>query len=282
MDGRQGAVAPIGTAAEQNGCGVLVLHGLSGPPNELRFIIGALESQGYYVAAPKLESAYQGSWQCWTGAVQAAYESLAQKVSAIHVTGQGAGALLALDLLSRGRDDLRTAALYSPTLCPNGWAVPALLRLLALAPMPVLARYMEAAKSPLLGLKDDRIRRFVVQELASTTGLGQGLRARQASALVELMRLARDLRPRLGQIDRPMFIVHARDDDQSSLDNAFAIQRRVAGPVETLVLEDSFHLVTLDRQRHLVAERTIEFLDRHTRAGLLEQPGSELQQNALA
>ena len=59
----------------------------------------------------------------------------------------------------------------------------------------------------------------------------------------------------------PTFIGHAREDDQSSLSNAIFVQQRLKGPVETLILDDSYHMITLDRQRAMVVDRTVAFAD---------------------
>lgn len=57
----------------------------------------------------------------------------------------------------------------------------------------------------------------------------------------------------------PVHIFHPREDDQSDLDNAVTIARRLGGSVELTVLDDSYHLVTLDRQWSLVVKRTVDF-----------------------
>ena len=57
-------------------------------------------------------------------------------------------------------------------------------------------------------------------------------------------------------------IFHPRHDDQSDIKNTMALQRKLGGMVEVSVLDDSYHLVTLDRQRGYVVERTLEFVDR--------------------
>lgn len=38
--------------------------------------------------------------------------------------------------------------------------------------------------------------------------------------------------------------------------------RKVRGPAELLLLEDSYHMITIDRQRHLLVERSVRFFDR--------------------
>jgi carboxylesterase len=68
----------------------------------------------------------------------------------------------------------------------------------------------------------------------------------------------------LGGIRQQTLIFHPREDDQSDLKNAVMLQRKLGGLVETCVLEDSYHMVTLDRQRTYVVDRTVEFAVRVT------------------
>ena len=48
-----------------------------------------------------------------------------------------------------------------------------------------------------------------------------------------------------------------RQDDRADLANSFWLQRHLGGRVDTVVLDDSYHVVTMDRQRDIVAERTV-------------------------
>ena len=54
--------------------------------------------------------------------------------------------------------------------------------------------------------------------------------------------------------------MHPREDDRASLRNLNYLQSNLAGLVETVVLDDSYHVVTLDRQRQLVVSRTLDFV----------------------
>ena len=58
----------------------------------------------------------------------------------------------------------------------------------------------------------------------------------------------------------PALILHAREDDISSLSNAFYLQKHLGGLVDTVVLDDSYHLVMIDRQRDIVVSRSIQFI----------------------
>jgi carboxylesterase len=68
----------------------------------------------------------------------------------------------------------------------------------------------------------------------------------------------------MGTIRQPALIVHARNDDVAGLSNALYIQRHLGGLVDTVVLDDSYHLVTIDGQRDVVIERSLAFARRLT------------------
>ena len=71
------------------------------------------------------------------------------------------------------------------------------------------------------------------------------------------------VKPDLDQVRQPALIVHPRDDDMASLKNAQYLQAHLGGLVDTVVLDDSYHMVTLDQQRHIVAERSAELRRPH-------------------
>jgi hypothetical protein len=75
----------------------------------------------------------------------------------------------------------------------------------------------------------------------------------------QLYKLVRVVKHELKAIAAPALIVQARDDDLSSLRNAEYLQRHMGGIVGTLVLDDSYHIVTVDRQRDLLIEGTMAF-----------------------
>ena len=60
----------------------------------------------------------------------------------------------------------------------------------------------------------------------------------------------------LARIRQPTLIIHPRDDDRAGLGNAAYLQGALGGMVEACVLDDSYHVITVDRQRDLVVQRT--------------------------
>jgi carboxylesterase len=80
--------------------------------------------------------------------------------------------------------------------------------------------------------------------------------------MLELRWLVDIVKRELPAIRQPTLIVHPREDDRASLRNAGSLQGALGGMVETCVLDDSYHIVTVDRQRDLVVDRTAAFARR--------------------
>ena len=82
---------------------------------------------------------------------------------------------------------------------------------------------------------------------------------RIGGAFIELKRMADVVVPELPYISQPSLIFHPREDDRSHLKASQLLQERLGGIVDLVVLEDSYHLVTLDRQRDVVLDKSIGF-----------------------
>ena len=83
--------------------------------------------------------------------------------------------------------------------------------------------------------------------------------------MLELRWLIRKGRREIGHVGQPALIVHPRNDDRAGLHNLDYLQNNLGGLTLTVVLDDSYHVVTLDRQRQLVLDRRLAVLS------LLEQ-----------
>jgi carboxylesterase len=92
-----------------------------------------------------------------------------------------------------------------------------------------------------------------------------GIAALPGNLMLELRWLVRQVRREISHVRQPTLIVHPRRHDRASMRNVNYLQSMLSGLTETLVLEDSYHLVTLDRHRHLVLGRTLEFVSEVTR-----------------
>ena len=256
--------------------GVLLIHGLGGTPLELKGVATGLHRAGFTVHVCQLPG-HCGSeadlaatrWPEWYSSVESAFARLRSHCTRVFAGGLSMGAILSLRLAAQNPGALQGLLLYAPTLFYDGWAVRnqrwMIQWLRSLIDTPIGRRYRFVEREP-FGIKDPRMRAIVQAALASGDSSQAGVQGTPAVALRELWRLVAVTRPSLGAVSAPTLIVHPREDDVSSLRNVHELQQRLGGLVETLILDDSYHLITLDRQRGLVLERSLEFLAR--RSGL--------------
>lgn len=251
--------------------GVLLVHSLGGTPIELRFVAQALARCGYTVYCPLLPGLGGGtdvlglsSWKDWYAAIESAHDQLKQHCDIVLVGGISAGGILALRLAAKRPDSVHGVMLFAPTIWPNGWAIPWNFNLFRIVRFKHFARLFHFRQRAPFGIKDERIRRFVVESLKDQDRAIEDLFGRGGGIVLEFNRLVREVKKLLGGIRQQTLIFHPREDDQSDLKNAVMLQRKLGGLVETCVLEDSYHMVTLDRQRTYVVDRTVEFAVRVT------------------
>lgn len=261
--------------------GFLLIHGLGGTPVELRFVAQGLARAGYTVHCCQLaghcqteEELLQSRWQEWYRSVEAAHDRLARECSTVIAGGLSMGGLLAMQLARKRPDAVDGLAVYAPSLFLDGWAVPFLSRYLLRVPRPIgnwRSRFTLREREP-YGLKDERVRAFVLSHMQSGDAGTAGVFSTPLHAIAEFNAFVADLKRGLRDIATPTLIIHPREDDMASLRNAHYLQRRLGGLVDLCVLDDSYHMITLDRQRHIVVERTLAFAEALTRRKI-EQTG---------
>lgn len=257
--------------------GVLLIHGLTGTPAEMRFVATGLHQQGFTVYGMQLaghcgsvEDLLRTGWRDWSESVDQAATRMLQSVDRMFVGGLSMGALLALQLAQRREADVRGLALYGTTFRYDGWAIPAIARLSFLLPWACamgLCRGRSFMESFPYGIKDDRIRSRLVGSMLAGDSAAAGLPGNPWPSLAEFFRLSRNVRRRLDRVRAPCLAVHAQKDDIASLRNLEIVRRGVRGPFESLLLENSYHMVTVDAQRQQLIERSARFFsDLATRA----------------
>ncbi|OYW55176.1 MAG: alpha/beta hydrolase [Hyphomicrobium sp. 32-62-53] len=247
--------------------GVLLVHGLCGTPTELRFIANGLTRAGYEVACPTL-AGHCGThtdltattWQDWYATAEAALLDLASRCDRVIVGGLSTGAVLSLMLAARHPGKVAGLTLYSPTLWLNGRRVPWYAGLFRLVRFRALASLFHFPAPLDFGIKDERLRSFIKSALAAP-GVPALPIATPGIAALERQRLVEAVLPEIARITAPVLMLHPREDEYADLSNASYLQETLGGPADLVVLDDSYHLVTVDRQRGVVLERTLAFLE---------------------
>jgi carboxylesterase len=253
--------------------GVLLVHGLGGTPTELRYVAQALARSGHTVYCCQLaghcgapEELRLSTWRDWYASVEAAHDKLKQHCDVIFAGGLSMGAILALHLGYNRPNGVDGLLLFAPALRLDGWAMPWHSRLLRFVrPTPIPLEFDMPEHEP-YGIKDERMRAIVVSGMQAGNTAEVGVFSTPLRSLANMNALCSVVRRNLGKIKQPAFIAHPRNDDMASFRNAIHLQTHLGGLVDCVVLDNSYHIVTLDQQREVVAERSIEFVARVERA----------------
>jgi carboxylesterase len=262
---RPGAAAPAVEARTKPP--VLLLHGLTGAPADLQSVTRHMRQAGFQVTAPMLPGHGVGEaelvktkWRDWLAAAEAELVRLSAGGERVVVGGLSMGAVLSLALAARHPDKVAGVLCFAVTLRYDGWVIPKGSWFIPIGVrLPILNRYRFKERPP-YGIKDERLRARMEQLLRSGAVTEAGLDYMPGKSLAENMALIRWTERRLKAITAPVFIAHAREDDITDIRNAERLAARVGGPVRKLYLDDSYHLVTFDRERNRVAREAIAFV----------------------
>ncbi len=235
-----------------------MVHGFAGSPFEMRALGEHLCAAGFAVEGPRLaghdasnQALNATGWSEWVESVESVLVKMLDQYREVFVCGQSLGGLITLEL---GRRHPRIRALAS-------LAAPIWLHAFSENAVRVLGR---AAL----------FRRLVVPRLTGTdvadpemkrqNGEAVGPLGLPLGAVTSLIAFMDHLRPRLGEITVPTLLAHARHDHVAPYACMGAIARglRHARP-ETLTLERSYHLISIDVERPQVFDAVTQHFVRH-------------------
>jgi len=64
----------------------------------------------------------------------------------------------------------------------------------------------------------------------------------------------------LSEVISPALIVHSTEDDMASLENAYYVENNISSDhVETMYIDDTYHVLTLDKRKDDIALRVVSF-----------------------
>ena len=232
--------------------GILLIHGFTASPTQMRLIATVLHQHGLTVAAPllsghgtSLADLSKQRWQNWTKHVDLALSDLKSRCKTVSVAGISLGSLLALYLASE-HPDLKGVILYSPLVkMPGG---------LGIHLVPLLKYIVrEVPKAP----------DFVTDPHA----LDQLWDYRSVSlfAVHEMVRLRARVQSLLPRITTPTLIIYSTLDRLIARNSAKFTYDQIGASDKTLMaLHNSGHDVTLDSEWEKVADYTYQFIRKHS------------------
>lgn len=251
-----------------NGKAVLLIHGITGSPVEMKYLAKGLHKAGYTVYAPLLSGhgvdvslLRKTTWEDWYRGAYAAAQWLSLQSTQVFVSGVCVGGMLGLKL-AKDMPAIRGAAIYSPLFDYDGWNAPFYYRLGRIS-VPIamslgVAKYIVLRERHPFGIKSDRIRRLL-------TGSGDGIRgtlpAYPPETLYQNYRLFDWIKAALPDIRTPTLVVHSTQDDLSNPRNAQYLADRIGARCDVAWLHNSYHMIHVDQEHSTVVERTRAFFD---------------------
>ena len=249
-----------------NRVGLLLLHGLCGTPLEMRYVAYGAARSGFTVHCPLIaghggeeSDVATSTWQDWYVSAEKALHEIRKECDVVLVGGLSTGALLALLLAARNPKLVQGTMSYAPTIWLNGWVIPWYARFFSLVHTKWFANLIDFPDIEPHGIKDPRVRDFVRKAFMNHETSVAGLPSTPGGAVLEHRWLSRAMRREIGKTTQPALLIHPREDDYAHLNNAEYLQKKLSGRVNTVILDDSYHNITIDKQRQIVVERTVAF-----------------------
>ncbi len=238
-----------GDATSPNGgVGVLLSHGFTGSPASMKPWGEYLAAQGYAVSVPRLpghgttwQDANATTWADWSGEVERAFEALANQVDTVFVCGLSMGGGLALRLASDHPDRVAGLVLVNPAVASERKDVKLL---------PVIKHLVGSFP----GIAND-IKKPGVEE--------HGYTRTPLRAADSMFRGYKSLRDDLHRITCPVLLFRSAEDHVVDPSSARIILGAVSSrDASEVVLENSYHVATLDNDAELIFEGSASFIDR--------------------
>jgi carboxylesterase len=234
-----------GFEAQKGETGVLLLHGLSGTPDEVKPLGDYLAGKGISTLAPWLKGhgtspvdLARTNWHDWVESAQEALDEIQKRCSKIFVAGISMGALAALHL-ARHHSVAGLVSMAAPLKIPD-------FRFNGIA----FFRFLQWRTSKLAGgILDPKAPPHQTYPYVATRNL------------YDLKKFMDAVRGELSGITAPALVVYGLKDAMVPPGNGELLYRGLGSPIKHLVyLERSNHVVTMDFDKEILFEKTFRFI----------------------
>ena len=261
---RPPAVAQADASATPDG--VFLIHGLGGTQYDLGSMHKRLKNAGFVTHSLTLPGHGTDpldlagvTAEDWIDAVIAKYREVRDQHPKLHVMGMCMGALLASVVAHREKHAKGNLVMLAPPVYIDGWATPWYRGLRPLLyHVPGLGRRMKIEEEDPFGIKNEQLRAIVKAKFER----GENFHYRWVplECLRQVDRLRGIVMKAAKEIRCPTLVVHAREDELTSLKSAnFIVEQVGGGRARMVVLEDSYHMICVDNDREIVAKNVLEF-----------------------
>lgn len=228
--------------------GVLLVHGFTSTPQSMRPWGEHLAAAGHTVRVPRLpghgttwQEMNRTRWEDWHAEADRAFRDLLERCDRVFVGGMSMGGSLALALAEDHGPRVAGLVLVNPAVKYEDWRI---------ALMPVL-RHVVPSVAAIAG----DIKKEGVRELAYSRS---PVRAAH-SQFVAWKNVIRDL----PEVTQPVLLLRsAQDHVVPASSSALVLSRISSTDVTEIVLDDSYHVATLDHDAPRIFEESAAFIER--------------------
>jgi carboxylesterase len=228
--------------------GVLLCHGFTGTPQSLGSWGERLGAAGYSVELPLLpghgtswQEMNRTTWHDWYGCVDEALTRLRDRCSTTFVAGLSMGGALALRLALERPADVAGLILVNPAVRFEDRRLPLL---------PLIRRLTPSVA----GIGSDIKKPGVVESAYDRTPL---------HALASNLGLCADVVPRLANVTQPVLVLRSATDHVVPASSSALVLRAVSSAdASEIVLQDSYHVATLDNDADRIVKESLAFISR--------------------
>ena len=232
--------------------GALLIHGFTATPECMESLAGSLKKAGFEVAAPLLpghgttpEDLLTKKWQDWYEAAASEFRKLQGRCDGVSVAGLSLGGLLGLRLASE--EPVGRLALLATPVFFTGFLTRVVLPAIARTPLRDLYRYQRKWMGAAISDPEGRRRFKSYEEMP-------------IRSIWEIVRLQKEVAPRLPAIQVPTLILHSPHDITAPYENMDYLKRHLGSRViRTVALERSNHVLTMDYEKDRVAQEVVRF-----------------------
>lgn len=229
--------------------GILVIHGFTGTTSSLKYLGDAFGNAGYNVESPRL-SGHGTKWQDlnkikytdWIRDVENSLEILKKRCKKIFLAGLSMGGNLSLYLAEN----------YTETI--DGI---------------ILINHLYVLKDPLLPLVP--ILRFIIPSVPGISSDIKDPNEKEISydrtpvnGVYEMTKLMKIVRKNIKKVTQPTLIFKSKFDHVIPIESAFLTFNEISSNHKEIVwLENSYHVATMDYDKDIIVERSLEFIKKY-------------------
>jgi carboxylesterase len=235
---------------------LMLFHGLMSSPQEFGLIAHALRSKGLQHEAPTVpgythaEDQMTPNWLGWRTGAREQIEERTLADGRVVIGGLCMGGILAAAAALEAPERVAGLVLMSPSFEFDGWGLSWTRHLRHMAYWTGLDRFFAMKERAPYGVKNEKIRRWIKNELEQRSQSAAGPSRVPLPALRQAEHMLAEVRARIHELQCPILVIHARDDEVSSLASAQRFFNGLAQvDKELVVLENSYHMITIDNDR---------------------------------